>query len=102
MLTLHVRPASPPTSSTAAHDHIVRVQGDPAPLNHAPGYRHPGSICTSINHQVCHGIPNERALKNGDIVNIDITVIGDGWHGDTSRMFVVGEGLDRGAPPGAA
>ena len=66
----------------------------PAPLNYAPpGYTpYPKSICTSVNHQVCHGIPNDRALKNGDIVNIDVTVIKDGWHGDTSRMFVVGEG----------
>ena len=78
-----------------AHDHIVHVQGGiPAPLHYAPpGYPpYPKSICTSINHQVCHGIPNERPLKNGDIVNIDVTVIKDGWHGDTSRMFVVGEG----------
>ena len=66
----------------------------PAPLNYAPpGYTpYPKSICTSINHQVCHGIPNDRPLKNGDIVNIDVTVIKDGWHGDTSRMFIVGEG----------
>jgi methionyl aminopeptidase len=65
-----------------------------APLNYAPGGHnpYPKSICTSINHQVCHGIPNERPLKNGDIVNIDVTVIKDGWHGDTSRMFIVGEG----------
>ena len=78
-----------------AHDHIVNVQGAvPAPLNYAPpGYTpYPKSICTSINHQVCHGIPNDRALKNGDIVNIDVTVIKDGWHGDTSRMYIVGEG----------
>jgi methionyl aminopeptidase len=78
-----------------AHDHIVDVQGAvPAPLNYAPpGYTpYPKSICTSINHQVCHGIPNDRPLKNGDIVNIDVTVIKDGWHGDTSRMFIVGEG----------
>ena len=71
------------------------VQGAmPAPLNYAPpGYTpYPKSICTSINHQVCHGIPNDRPLKNGDIVNIDVTVIKDGWHGDTSRMFIVGEG----------
>jgi methionyl aminopeptidase len=69
----------------------------PAPLNYAPpGYTpYPKSICTSINHQVCHGIPNDRPLKNGDIVNIDVTVIKDGWHGDTSRMFVVGKRLDR-------
>src|SRR5512139_2668515 len=78
-----------------AHQHIVNVQGAvPAPLNYAPpGYTpYPKSICTSVNHQVCHGIPNDRPLKNGDIVNIDVTVIKDGWHGDTSRMFIVGEG----------
>jgi methionyl aminopeptidase len=77
-----------------AHDYITEVQGAiPAPLNYAPsGYKpYPKSICTSINHQVCHGIPNEKALKKGDIINIDITVIKDGWHGDTSRMFTVGE-----------
>src|SRR5204863_335804 len=76
-------------------DHIVYEQNAvPAPLNYAPpGYTpYPKSICTSINHQVCHGIPNDRPLKNGDIVNIDVTVIKDGWHGDTSRMFIVGEG----------
>ncbi len=60
----------------------------PATLNYR-GYRH--SICTSINHVVCHGIPNEKALKDGDIVNIDITLIVDGWHGDTSRMYPIGD-----------
>ncbi|MDI9330079.1 MAG: type I methionyl aminopeptidase [Alphaproteobacteria bacterium] len=77
-----------------AHDYMVNEQKTiPAPLNYAPnGYKpYPKSICTSINHQVCHGIPSDKALKKGDIVNIDITVIKDGWHGDTSRMFVVGE-----------
>jgi methionyl aminopeptidase len=77
-----------------AHDYMVQVQGTiPAPLNYQPpGYApYPKSICTSINHQVCHGIPNEKQLKKGDIVNIDITVIKDGWHGDTSRMFIVGD-----------
>ncbi len=77
-----------------AHDYITQVQGAiPAPLNYAPGgySPYPKSICTSINHQVCHGIPNDKALKKGDIVNIDITVIKDGWHGDTSRMFLLGE-----------
>lgn len=59
----------------------------PAPLNYR-GF--PKSICTSINHVVCHGIPSDRRLKDGDIVNIDVTVILDGWHGDTSRMFCVG------------
>jgi methionyl aminopeptidase len=76
------------------HDYMVDVQGTtPAPLDYAPpGHRpYPKSICTSVNHQVCHGVPGEKVLKHGDIVNIDITVIKDGWHGDTSRMFLVGE-----------
>lgn len=76
------------------HDYMVNVQHTiPAPLNYAPpGYRpYPKSICTSVNHQVCHGIPGDRVLKNGDVVNLDITVIKDGYHGDTSRMFAVGE-----------
>ena len=76
------------------HDYMVNVQGAiPAPLNYAPpGYKpYPKSICTSVNHQVCHGVPGDRVLKNGDIVNIDITTIKDGYHGDTSRMFMVGE-----------
>ena len=76
------------------HDYMVDVQGCiPAPLNYAPpGYQpYPKSICTSVNHQVCHGIPGEKALKSGDIVNLDITVIKDGYHGDTSRMFCVGD-----------
>ena len=77
-----------------AHDYIVNVQqAIPAPLNYAPGgySPYPKSICTSVNHTICHGIPNDKALKKGDIINIDITVIKDGWHGDTSRMFMVGE-----------
>jgi len=76
------------------HEYMVNVQGTvPAPLNYAPpGYRpYPKSICTSVNHQVCHGIPGDRVLKHGDIVNIDVTVIKDTYHGDTSRMFYVGE-----------
>jgi methionyl aminopeptidase len=76
------------------HEYMVDVQGTiPAPLNYAPpGYKpFPKSICTSVNHQVCHGIPGSRVLKSGDVVNLDITVIKDGWHGDTSRMFFVGE-----------
>jgi len=76
------------------HRYMTEVQGTvPAPLNYAPpGYSpYPRSICTSVNHQVCHGIPGERQLKNGDILNIDVTVIKDGYHGDTSRMFFVGE-----------
>ena len=76
------------------HEYMVGVQGTiPAPLNYAPpGYKpFPKSICTSVNHQVCHGIPGDRVLKAGDVVNLDITVIKDGYHGDTSRMFYVGE-----------
>ena len=71
------------------HEYIVDVQkATPAPLNYR-GF--PKSICTSVNHQVCHGIPGERTLKNGDIVNIDVTVIKDGFHGDTSKMFFLGK-----------
>ncbi|EIC30134.1 MULTISPECIES: type I methionyl aminopeptidase [Methylomicrobium] len=71
------------------HDYIVNVQkAIPAPLNYR-GF--PKSICTSVNQQVCHGIPGEKKLKSGDIVNIDITVIKDDYHGDTSKMFCVGE-----------
>ena len=96
MLTAHVLPGiTTDALDKLAHDHIVGVQGGvPAPLNYAPtGYApYPKSICTSINHQVCHGIPNDKPLKSGDIVNIDVTVIKDGWHGDTSRMFIVGDG----------
>jgi len=71
------------------HDYIVDVQDAiPAPLNYR-GF--PKSICTSVNQQVCHGIPGDKILKNGDIINVDITVIKDGYHGDTSRMFAIGE-----------
>ena len=76
------------------HDYMVNVQGTiPAPLNYAPSGHtpYPKSICTSVNNQVCHGVPGDKTLKSGDIVNLDITVIKDGWHGDTSRMFAVGE-----------
>jgi methionyl aminopeptidase len=76
------------------HDYMVNVQGTiPAPLNYSPpGYPpYPKSICTSVNHVICHGVPADKKLKAGDIINIDITVIRDGFHGDTSRMFHVGE-----------
>lgn len=75
--------------NTLCHDYIVNVQeAIPAPLNYK-GF--PKSICTSINQVVCHGIPNEKKLKDGDIINIDVTVIKDGYHGDTSKMFTIGE-----------
>lgn len=74
--------------NTLCHDFIISHNAIPAPL----GYKgFPKSICTSINHVVCHGIPNDKVLKNGDILNIDVTVIVDGWHGDTSRMYYVGD-----------
>lgn len=71
------------------HDYIVNEQkAIPAPLNY---HGFPKSICTSVNQVICHGIPNEKRLKNGDMINVDITVIKDGFHGDTSKMFFVGE-----------
>jgi methionyl aminopeptidase len=70
------------------HEFIISKGAIPAPLNYK-GF--PKSICTSVNHVVCHGIPNDRKLKNGDILNIDVTVIMGGWYGDTSRMYYVGE-----------
>jgi methionyl aminopeptidase len=71
------------------HDYIVNVQkAIPAPLNYR-GF--PKSICTSVNHVVCHGIPSDKRLKQSDIINIDVTVIKDGWHGDASRMYAVGK-----------
>ncbi|QTH71176.1 type I methionyl aminopeptidase [Pseudoalteromonas xiamenensis] len=74
--------------NTICHDYIVDVQkAIPAPLNY---HGFPKSICTSVNHVICHGIPNDKPLKDGDIINIDITVIKDGYHGDTSKMFYVG------------
>ena len=76
------------------HDYMVRVQDTiPAPLNYCPpGYTpYPKAICTSVNDVICHGIPGDKLLKNGDVVNLDITVIKDGYHGDTSRMFYVGQ-----------
>ncbi len=69
------------------HDKIIENGAIPAPLNYK-GF--PKSICTSVNHVVCHGIPNDKPLKDGDILNIDVTVILDGWFGDTSRMFYIG------------
>jgi methionyl aminopeptidase len=91
----HVKPGVATEKLDAlCHDYIVNEQkAIPAPLNYAPpGYKpFPKSICTSVNHQVCHGIPGDKVLKAGDVLNIDVTVIKDGYHGDTSRMFYVGE-----------
>jgi methionyl aminopeptidase len=89
MIAPHVRPGvSTAELDRLCHDFITAHGAVPAPL----GYRgFPKSICTSVNHVVCHGIPGERRLEEGDIINIDVTVILDGWHGDTSRMFAAGE-----------
>ena len=95
LLTPHVRPGITTLElDRLAHDHMVHVQGGiPATLGYAPpGYpAYPASLCSSINDVVCHGIPDGRPLRNGDIVNIDVTIIKDGWHGDNSRMYIVGE-----------
>lgn len=90
MIGPHVKPGITTNElNTLCHDYIVNVQkAIPAPLNY---HGFPKSICTSVNHVVCHGIPNDKPLQNGDIVNIDVTVIKDGYHGDTSKMFCVGE-----------
>ena len=94
-ITEHVKPGvTTGELDRLCHQYMVEVQGTiPAPLNYAPpGYKpYPKSICTSVNHQVCHGIPGDKVLKNGDALNIDVTVIHEGFHGDTSRMFFVGE-----------
>ncbi len=86
----HVRPGvTTDDLDRLCNDYIVKVQGS-IPAN--VGYRgFPKTICTSVNHVVCHGIPNEKVLKNGDIVNIDVAIIKDGYHGDTSRMYFVGK-----------
>jgi methionyl aminopeptidase len=96
MLTPHIKAGITTREiDRLAHDYMVNVQNTiPATLGYAPpGYKpYPASLCTSVNEVVCHGIPNDTALKDGDIVNVDVTVIKDGWHGDNSRMFVIGKG----------
>ncbi|TXI75069.1 MAG: type I methionyl aminopeptidase, partial [Dokdonella sp.] len=91
MVAAHVKPGvTTEQLDQICHDHIVRVQGA-IPAN--VGYKgFPKTVCTSVNHVICHGIPSPgKLLKDGDIINIDVTVIKDGWHGDTSRMYYVGE-----------
>jgi len=89
MIGEHVQPGvTTKELNTICHNYIVNTQqAIPAPLNY---HGFPKSICTSINHQVCHGIPGHKKLKQGDILNIDVTLIKDGYHGDTSKMFFVG------------
>ena len=89
MITEHVVPGvTTEELDRLCHLFITKHGAIPAPLNYK-GF--PKSICTSINHVVCHGIPEEKSLREGDIVNIDVTVILNGWHGDTSRMYMVGD-----------
>ena len=89
MITEHVQPGiTTEELNTLCHDFTVANGAQPAPLNYR-GF--PKSICTSVNHVVCHGIPGEKKLQNGDIINIDVTPILDGWYGDTSRMYCVGD-----------
>ena len=90
MIGDHVRPGvTTGTLDRLCHEYIVtELEAIPAPLNYR-GF--PKSICTSVNHVVCHGIPGDKVLKSGDCLNIDITVIKDGFHGDTSRMFHIGK-----------
>ncbi|GGK66174.1 type I methionyl aminopeptidase [Amphritea balenae] len=90
MIEDHIKPGvSTEEINKICHDYIVNEQDAiPAPLNY---HGFPKSICTSVNHVVCHGIPNDKKLKNGDIINVDITVIKDGYHGDTSKMFYIGK-----------
>jgi methionyl aminopeptidase len=90
MIAPHVKPGvTTDELDRLCHDHIVNVQ-QAIPAN--VGYQgYPKTVCASVNHVVCHGIPSDKVLKKGDIVNIDVAVIKDGWFGDTSRMFCVGE-----------
>lgn len=88
-LAPYVRPGVTTLELDRLAENFIRDHGSVAATMGYRGYRH--SLCASINHVVCHGIPSEKALENGDIVNIDVTVIVDGWHGDTSRMFFVGD-----------
>lgn len=90
MITPHVKAGiTTDELNQICHDYIVNEQkAIPAPLNY---HGFPKSVCTSVNHVICHGIPGEKKLKDGDIINIDVTVIKDGYHGDTSKMFHVGK-----------
>lgn len=91
-ITPHVEPGvTTEVLNQLCHDFIVEHGAIPAPLNY---HGFPKSICTSVNHVICHGIPGPKKLQDGDIINIDVTVILDGWHGDTSRMFFVGNKIN--------
>jgi len=89
MIEPHIRPGiSTDDINDLVHEFTIKAGAIPAPLNY---HGFPKSVCTSVNHVVCHGIPGDKKLKTGDIVNVDVTSILDGWHGDTSKTFYVGE-----------
>ncbi|MDX8383079.1 MAG: type I methionyl aminopeptidase [Ghiorsea sp.] len=89
MIEAHIKPGiTTDEINTIVHDYTLEHGGIPAPLNYR-GF--PKSVCTSVNHVVCHGIPDNKKLKDGDIINVDVTTIIDGWHGDTSKTFYVGK-----------
>ena len=91
-ITPHVKPGiTTEALDKLCHEFIIQHDAIPAPLNY---HGFPKSICTSINHVICHGIPGPKKIQKGDIINIDVTVILDGWHGDTSRMFFVGDKIN--------
>jgi len=99
MITPHVVPGvSTEELDRLCYEFTTQNDAIPAPLNYGEGPNRmafPKSICTSVNHVVCHGIPGDKVLSEGDIVNIDVTVILDGWHGDTSRMYMLGNKIPR-------
>jgi methionyl aminopeptidase len=89
MIEPHIRPGiTTDDINDLVHEFTIKAGAIPAPLNY---HGFPKSVCTSVNHVVCHGIPTNKTLKEGDIVNVDVTSIIDGWHGDTSKTFFVGE-----------
>ncbi len=89
MIEPHIRPGITTNKiNQLVHDYTLAHGGIPAPLNY---HGFPKSVCTSVNHVVCHGIPSDKKIMNGDIINVDVTTIVNGWHGDTSRTFFVGE-----------
>src|SRR3954466_9008977 len=93
-LTPHIKPGITTREIDRLAAEFMKNQGSVSATRgyQPPGYPpYPASLCTSVNHVVCHGIPNDKPLKKGDILNVDVTVIKDGWYGDTSRMFLVGE-----------
>jgi len=94
MIEEHIRPGiTTDEINTLVHEFTINANAIPAPLNY---HGFPKSVCTSVNHVVCHGIPGDKRLKDGDIINVDVTSIIEGWHGDTSKTFYVGNSTVKG------